>query len=697
MNKSSFDTSGLTFDRFKLSVRTTNCLRVQMLVTIRDLNSKSAAEVLSWPNAGRKTLNELRALLGRLGLKLVGDSAPIGAIDLALLEDLENVGLDEKLEQPVEEPNKILYLNSSETDTQRKLVLPLSRLTISVRSQTLIKTAKLSFLGDLAQLKFANIVSYPNAGRKTANELAGILEEFGFSLGTVIPDWTAVRAAALNQQFHEALANDTRIRDKKLLKAIAPEPHCLEDELTRIAKALDNERNAQLLIKLWGWNGDPPRTLESVGQELQLTRERVRQIEARAIKRLARYDFETPHVKAAVTILRRAAPTSDVALAKKIREEGISKGQFSPWSVQTAAEIFHIRWPFEVVNSNRTKLLVLSSEVEMLQRALSILRRKTAELGCLNTIALASELQIPEPRIAGVLRFLEHATQVSWLDDERQWLYAPDTARNRLMNLCSKVLAVCDSVYLSDLRHAVTKSRRLPMCPPKKTLGAFVEQRGLGSIEGTIVRPIAGMNTPPPSGSAEGIMLAVLNYHGPIMDGDEFAEKCIAAGMNPITFYIYRMVSPVVSALGKNVYCKVGTEVAPGTVEGMVAHRRSTPLVADHGWTPDGKLWFATEMSRQVITAGSFRLAQFISDLVQGDWQVKLPDNTLMGGAVCRGRFIWSFRKQLALLGAELSDIAAFEFDLRARTVVVRVGGSDLIEAMGEGTGSVEEELALPP
>jgi hypothetical protein len=230
------------------------------------------------------------------------------------------------------------------------------------------------------------------------------------------------------------------------------------------------------------------------------------------------------------------------------------------------------------------------------------------------------------------------------------------------------------------------------MCPPKKILGAFVEHCGLGSIDGAVVTATAGANNPPASDSAEGIMLSVLNEHGPILDGDAFAEKCIGAGMNAITFYIYRMISPVVSALGKNIYCKVGTDVPPGTIESMVAHRRTAPLVSDHGWTPDGKLWFATELSRQVITAGSFRLTQFISDLVQGEWRVKLPDDTELGEVACRGSFIWSFRKQLALLGAEPSDLVAFEFDLRARTVVVRVGGSDLLEAMGEPRGGLADD-----
>jgi hypothetical protein len=38
--------------------------------------------------------------------------------------------------------------------------------------------------------------------------------------------------------------------------------------------------------------------------------------------------------------------------------------------------------------------------------------------------------------------------------------------------------------------------------------------------------------------TVEGKMLAVLDEHGPVITGEDFADKCVAAGVNPITFYI---------------------------------------------------------------------------------------------------------------------------------------------------------------
>ncbi len=53
----------------------------------------------------------------------------------------------------------------------------------------------------------------------------------------------------------------------------------LEDELRQLAHVAKSPRQITLVCKRLGWLGDPPRTLEDVGLEYGLTRERVRQIE----------------------------------------------------------------------------------------------------------------------------------------------------------------------------------------------------------------------------------------------------------------------------------------------------------------------------------------------------------------------------------------------------------------------------------
>jgi RNA polymerase primary sigma factor len=55
----------------------------------------------------------------------------------------------------------------------------------------------------------------------------------------------------------------------------------LEQALTRL-----KPRMRLVVERRFGLHGKPPRTLEEVGQELGITRERVRQLESRALREL---------------------------------------------------------------------------------------------------------------------------------------------------------------------------------------------------------------------------------------------------------------------------------------------------------------------------------------------------------------------------------------------------------------------------
>jgi RNA polymerase sigma factor (sigma-70 family) len=57
------------------------------------------------------------------------------------------------------------------------------------------------------------------------------------------------------------------------------------EELTEAMTRL-NPRMRLVITRRFGLDGQPPRTLEQVGVELGITRERVRQLEARALREL---------------------------------------------------------------------------------------------------------------------------------------------------------------------------------------------------------------------------------------------------------------------------------------------------------------------------------------------------------------------------------------------------------------------------
>jgi hypothetical protein len=673
----------IELDRFDLSTRTANCLINQQIARVGHLVRLTPFDILKWPNAGQKTLQETRSILGSIGLSLRNDNEAVGQINQRKLEEL--------LFPPV--PKKSanqLMLDEAAPDVQLGLVSRIETFPISVRAQNVLIQGRVQYLGELAQLTKKDLLRIKTCGVNTVEELSDLLKSQNLSLGLSIPDWSRKRAAELSNSMSSEIAREARVRSGQLLAQVGTKPTCLEEELRRIVEVLDTGRNIPLLLSLWGWNGSEPRVLDSVGKEYGLTRERVRQIAARAIKRLKRHKFDTPYLNAAIQKLKKEIPAVDSSLMDRLRDQAITRGSFSVWGIELAAELLGVHWGITHITVNGIKIVVATGDQSKLARTFVELRRKTSELGCVNIQSLCSEIQIEETRADTVRRFLDASSAVDWLDDTKEWMYLSNTARNRLFNLCEKVLGVCPSIGIGELRRAVGKSRRLAMAPPQRILAAFVSREGLGTVQGSKIVAIRSTGKAPSPDSAEGKMLAVLDEFGPIMDGEDMAEKCIAAGMNATTFYIYRMISPVVSALGKGVYCKVSSDVPPGVVEAILSRRRTIPRVSDHGWTPKGLLWFGTELSRMILTAGSIRLVSFVSDLVQGEWTVKLPDGGEYGTVTCRDSFIWTFRKPFNVLGAEPSDLMVLEFDIKARTVLMRVGGPGLFEAVQESEADVE-------
>jgi DNA-directed RNA polymerase subunit alpha len=57
-------------DELELSVRASNCLKTANIRTIADLVQKTEAELLKTKNFGKKSLNEIKTILGEMGLAL---------------------------------------------------------------------------------------------------------------------------------------------------------------------------------------------------------------------------------------------------------------------------------------------------------------------------------------------------------------------------------------------------------------------------------------------------------------------------------------------------------------------------------------------------------------------------------------------------------------------------------------------------
>jgi len=90
-------------------------------------------------------------------------------------------------EEPVEEQE--VESNEEEARINENLFRPVSELELSVRSSNCLKNADITYIYELVQKTESEMLKTKNFGRKSLNEIKGILEEMGLHFGTKLENF----------------------------------------------------------------------------------------------------------------------------------------------------------------------------------------------------------------------------------------------------------------------------------------------------------------------------------------------------------------------------------------------------------------------------------------------------------------------------------------------------------------------------
>jgi hypothetical protein len=658
-----------------LSVRTSNVLKTANILYLGDLVSWTEASLMGLQNCGRKSVAELRDVLAAHRLRF---------------------GSSETSTPANGEHTPLKNLGDYEEAMQARFFLRVADLRLSPRANNVLSGAHISYVGELVQKTAAQMIKLQSCGKSTVAEIESRLAAIGLSYGIEIADWDHKVARAAYDNPSLAL----EAAQAEAQRTVVPElqASCLEEELCGLVSIFMDGRNAEMIVKLFGWSGRGRRTLESVGQEYGITRERVRQIAAKTINMIRANKFELPWLTRAVNAARQVGPLTPKELAKLLRKARISRTDFDPSGIECACEELGIKFGLEVRTIGGQPVYGKGAALTKMHGLLKLCKRLTAARGCANFDAMCDELGVPEAERDGVRHMISRSGTNVWLDQDRRWLFSKVPNRNRLSNVVAKVLFVSPTIRLGELRRAVAKCRRLQSVPPMKVLAKFLETTGMAQRVGDEVvaqHPFAGAIEP---GSVEDTMLHALKTNGPVLPWDRLQELCIAAGMNPVTVGIYMSISPIVTRVVRGVYAVVGSKIDPGVVEELAAETAKSRRPADSGWSSRGTLWCAIQLNRGTLTSGAVHLPSFTTSMIEGkEWETRV-DGKLFGTVLkARNNFAWSLAKPLVRLGAEPGDLCILDFDLVRRTVEIIIGGEELVEAWESGAIDLMEDVPPDP
>ena len=656
-----------------LSVRTSNVLKNAKIVFIGELVSYTEDDLMRLQNCGVQSVRELKEIVAAYGLRLGSPPGDWQASDV-----------------PVPVPTQPKRLADYDEHNQSKFFVRITDLCLSMRARNVLLSSNITFVGELVQKTAAQVSKLQKCGRTTVVELENLLRLLGLALGTEIADWDLKLAQAEYDSPSAAL--ETALSEAQKLGLPEIDATCLEEELCGLLVVVTDERNAGMVAKLFGWSGRGRRTLESVGQEYGITRERVRQIAAKTVEKIRGDRIGKPWLTRALNAALQLGPVTPKALAKLLRKARISRTDFDPSGLESACEEFGVK--FGLKKCRLGGVLVYGKE-HAISRLLSLSRlckKLSRARGCANFEAMCDELGIPESERDGARFMISKTGANEWLDEDQRWLIARTATRNRLTNVLSKVLCVCPDIPLSELRRAAARSRRLQSVPPTKVLARFLEVRGLATVTADRVYGTGTFDGVIEPGSAEATMLEVLRDHGPVLRWDRFHELCIAEGMNPTTASTYMSASPIVARVARGIYAIVGSKIDTGVTEEIAADIAKSRRTAEFGWTSRGTLWCAIEVSRNALTSGSVHLPNFVTNFIEGkEWQICFDGRPFGTVLKARNNFVWSLTKPLERLGAEPGDICILDFDLTASTVGLTVGAEDLIDSWESGDSDLIE------
>ena len=134
-------------------------------------------------------------------------------------------------------------------------------------------------------------------------------------------------------------------------------------------------------------------------------------------------------------------------------------------------------------------------------------------------------------------------------------------------------------------------------------------------------------------------------------------------------------------------YALVGSKVPPGLVEELRPDygKRNKRLI-DHGWAPDGKLWFAVKLSEPMIRGGVLGVPGGLKSYLQGDWRLVDQSGREIHTLRIKETTVWRVGPPLRRIGAEPDDVAAFVFDLPHQSVRLHLGGHEIVERLRDTT-----------
>lgn len=463
----------------------------------------------------------------------------------------------------------------------------------------------------------------------------------------------------------------------------------LEEELIQIFSPHAAGRDRQIVAQYYGWDGGGGHTLEELGQEYGLSRERIRQVCVRAVKRNRRGKVFAPVLDRALEFIAQRLPMAADRLQAEFDAAGFSRSRLTLETVQQAAQFLSREPVYDLVAVGEARLAVLPGTAHLPRAIIQVAKRAVLSYGAttINDIAAETSAQSgTKVDQALIVETLQTLGDFKWLDQQRGWFQLECLPQYGLPNMIEKILAVTGQIDVGRLRAAIGRYRRTGRkTPPSRVLLEFCRQLPGICVEGGTVCADPPRDWQQVLGGVEAGMVRVLKEHGPVMERGEFEEHCIRNGMNRFSFNAIIMCSPVITQYGRSLYGLLGAKVDRKMLQALAARRPAgapTKVLRHYGQADDGRIYLAYQLSKAAISGGVITVPAAMKDKVGGKFTIRTVDGQEGGTLVSKNGCAWGLGPVLRGHQAQPGEYLLIVFDTVQREALISIGDQHILESV---------------
>lgn len=623
-------------------------------------------EVLGW-NLPAETVWSARTLSALLKTNYLSDTASLSELTFEQLGKVPGMGVRTMLDFLC---TLEAHMEGSENRTSGEQ-LGLTFPDVEPHLATLREVSKHSWADIVseADLRFKGM--FPSGTGTFADRVEQLLETKDFS--------AAIALSEASEGIVATAAGIAQLRLEELLQ-----------QIFETFMNLGNEHRDAILCRL-GWHGERPITLAEAGDLIGVTRERVRQLEAKFVRKLPPEGLYAPAVAMAVQVIAKAAPVAATKVPSLLLDSGLTTQSFSAASLISAADILSVDHNLKIQGSGGEEFIYAGTQVATPQKIVSMARRMSGAAGAAKISDLCERLTLEGfPTSAdGAAAVLHGTAKARFVGDD--WVWFPDNPakRSRLRNLTRRMLSVVTPIHVSKLREGVKREVNYLnsvkhgwpiIVPPEKVLRRYYADHREFTISGDgLVDCVETLDYRNELVGTDRVLIDVIrSVPTGVLDRSSFREAVLRREVSVASFEQALTYSAVIERVDNNVWSARGVQLDPNAVAACREANSRRPQerrVTDFGWTSTGEAWFSAVVPghHHIVLGIPGEIRRF---LAEGRFTEVGATGITVG--VSKDGTSYGYGPILRRLGAEEGDRMVATFDLAKNTVAVRIGGSEL-------------------